>query len=61
VPNHFTSAEASRFVNQQMNFINAGPGDPSAKKQFRADDDGSDNSKAKRLTFVPSRGQKLPE
>jgi hypothetical protein len=44
-----------------MNFINAGPGDPSAKKQFRADDDGSDNSKAKRLTFVPSRGQKLPE
>lgn len=59
VPNHFTSAEASRFVNGQMNFSNAGPSDPGAKKQFRADDE--DNSKPKRITFVPSLGQKLPE
>lgn len=59
VPNHFTSAEASRFVNGQMSFSNAGPSDPGAKKQFRADDE--DNSKPKRITFVPSLGQKLPE
>ena len=61
VPNHFTSAEASRFVTGQMNFLNAGPSDPTAKKQFRADDDSANSSRAKGVTFVPSRGQKLPE
>ena len=60
-PNHFTSAESSRFVNQRVNFNDAGPGDPNAKKQFRADDDASDSSRTKRFAFVPSRGQKLPE
>ena len=33
--------------------------DPTAKKQFRADDD--QPSATKGLTFVPSRGQKLPQ
>ena len=61
VPNHFTSAEASRFINQQMNFINAGPSDPTARKQFHAGDDSANSSRAKGVTFVPSRGQKLPE
>ena len=61
VPDHFTSAETSRFVNGQMNFMNAGPSDPTAKKQFRADDDSANSSRAKGVTFVPSRGQKLPE
>ena len=60
VTNHFTSAESQRFVNQQVNFNDAGPKDPTAKKQFRADDDES-GSRTKSVTFVPSRGQKLPE
>ncbi len=60
VPNHFTSAESRRFVSQQVNFSDAGPKDPTAKKQFRADDDES-VSRTKGITFVPSRGQKLPE
>lgn len=55
----FTSAAiGSRFVNP-VNFKDAGPVDPQAKKQFRADE--SEISKTKQVAFVPSRGQKLPE
>lgn len=60
VTNHFTSAEGRRFVKQQGNFNDAGPKDPTAKKQFRAGDDES-VSRTKGVNFVPSRGQKLPE
>ena len=60
-PNHFTAAESGRFVNQQLNFSDAGPKDPAAKKQFRADDDESDSGRTKRVAFVPSRGPKLPQ
>lgn len=57
--NHFTStANNSGFANQ-VNFKDAGPIDPAAKKQFRADE--SEISKTKQVAFVPSRGQKLPE
>jgi hypothetical protein len=60
-PTHFTSAQSSRFVSPQVNFNDAGPRDPNAKQQFRADDDESSKGGAGRVTFVPSRGQKLPE
>jgi len=57
--NHFTSAaRTSSFVNQ-VNFKSAGPVDPGAKKQFRADE--SEISRTKDVAFVPSKGQKLPE
>jgi hypothetical protein len=57
--NQFTKAESSRFVNQ-VNFNAPAPKDPKAKKQFRGDDN-SDMSGRKLITFVPSRGQKLPQ
>ena len=57
--NNFTSAAStSSFVNQ-VNFKSAGPVDPGAKKQFRADE--SEVSRTKDVAFVPSKGQKLPE
>jgi hypothetical protein len=57
--NNFTStASHSNFANQ-VNFKDAGPVDPGAKKQFRADE--SEINRTKQVTFVPSRGQKLPE
>lgn len=57
--NNFTSAaSSSRFANQ-VNFKDAGPANPQAKKQFRTDE--SEISKTKQVVFVPSRGQKLPE
>jgi len=57
--NQFTStANNSNFVNQ-VNFKDAGPIDPGAKKQFRADE--SEVTRTKEVAFVPSRGQKLPE
>jgi hypothetical protein len=57
--NHFTSTvSSSSFVNQ-VNFKDAGPIDPAAKKQYRADE--SEISRTKQVAFVPSRGQKLPE
>ena len=57
--NNFTAtANNSNFTNQ-VNFNDAGPVDPGARKQFRADE--SEISRTKSVTFVPSRGQKLPE
>jgi hypothetical protein len=57
--NQFTStANTTNFANQ-VNFKDAGPFDPGAKKQFRADE--SEITRTKEVTFVPSRGQKLPE
>jgi hypothetical protein len=58
VQNHYTSATSSHFVPQQT-FSIAAPGDPTARKQFRADDDDVSTG-TKLVTFVPSRGQKLP-
>ena len=57
--NNFTStANHSNFANQ-VNFKDACPVDPGAKKQFRADE--SDVTRTKSVAFVPSLGQKLPE
>jgi len=57
--NQFTSiAKDSNFANQ-VNFKDAGPIDPGAKKQFRADE--SEVTRTREVAFVPSRGQKLPE
>jgi hypothetical protein len=57
--NQFTAtAKNSDFANQ-VNFKDAGPIDPGAKKQFRADE--SEITRTKEVAFVPSRGQKLPE
>jgi hypothetical protein len=57
--NQFTStANNSNFANQ-VNFKDAGPMDPGARKQFRADE--SDVTRTKSVAFVPSLGQKLPE
>jgi hypothetical protein len=57
--NHFTStANNSNFANQ-VNFKDAGPIDPGAKRQFRADE--SEITRTKSVAFVPSLGQKLPE
>jgi hypothetical protein len=55
---HFTSAANNNFANQ-VNFKDAGPIDPGAKKQFRADE--SEITRTKQVAFVPSRGQTLPE
>jgi hypothetical protein len=56
--NNFTSTANNNFANQ-VNFKDAGPVDPGAKKQFRADE--SDVTRTKSVAFVPSLGQKLPE
>ena len=56
--NFLSTANHSNFANQ-VNFKNAGPVDPGAKKQFRADE--SDVTRTKSVAFVPSLGQKLPE
>jgi hypothetical protein len=57
--NNFTSTtNTSNFANQ-VSFKDAGPMDPGAKKQFRADE--SDVARTKSVAFVPSLGQKLPE
>ena len=55
----FTSAASGNLVNLQVNFTDAGPVDPMAKKQFRADE--SEIKRTKRVEFVPSRGPILPE
>lgn len=60
VPNQFTSTAISRFANQQVIFSDAGPNDPSEKKQFSAADYESDKGGTKRIAFVPARGQMLP-
>ena len=60
VQNHFTSATSSQFAIPQPSFNYAGPSDPTAKKQFRADDADSACG-IKPIAFVPSRGPKLPE
>jgi len=52
------TANHSNFANQ-VSFKDAGPIDPGAKKQFRADE--SEITRTKEVAFVPSRGQKLPE
>jgi hypothetical protein len=57
--NHFTSAATSSSFVSQVNFKDAGPVDPQAKKQFRADE--SNGSTTNKVVFVPSKGQKLPE
>lgn len=57
--NQFTSTASSRSFVNQVNFKKAGPIDPRAKTQFRADE--SEISSTKQVAFVPSRGQKLPE
>ena len=54
--NNFTSTASSI---QRLNFMNAAPIDPLAKKQFRADE--TEVSRTKQMAFVPSRGQKLPQ
>jgi len=56
---HFTSAANNSNFANQVNFKDAGPIDPEAKRQFRADE--SDSTRTKSVAFVPSRGQKLPE
>jgi len=56
--NFMSTANNSNFANQ-VNFKNAGPVDPGAKKQFRAEE--SDVTRTKSVAFVPSLGQKLPE
>jgi hypothetical protein len=57
--NNFTSATSSHIVNPPLTVSYFVPTDPTAKKQFRSDD--NDSSKGRKLvTFVPSRGQKLP-
>ena len=60
VQNNFTSAGSSHFVSPQVIFSNADPGDPTAKKQFRADA-GESASGRKLVTFTPSRGLKAPD
>jgi hypothetical protein len=56
--NHFTSTGNNNFASQ-VNFKDAGPVDPGAKRQFRADE--SEITRTKSVAFVPSLGQKLPE
>ena len=56
--NFLSTANHSNFANQ-VNFKDAGPIDPGARKQFRADE--SDVTRTKSVAFVPSLGQKLPE
>jgi len=57
--NHFTSVPSNTNFANQVSFKDAGPVDPQAKKQYRADE--SEISRTKSVAFVPSRGQKLPE
>lgn len=54
--NSFTFASNN---GSQVSFIDAAPVDPMAKKQFRADE--NESNSANRVSFVSSRGQKLPE
>lgn len=61
VQNNYTSITSSQFVRPQLSLMDAGPSDPSGRKQFRGDDDNSSSRGRKLVTFVPSRGQKLPE
>lgn len=57
--NSFTSATSSHFVSPPLSASYFVPTDPTAKKQFNSDDyEGSKGRKA--VTFVPSKGQKLP-
>ena len=57
--NSFTSLTSRHFVTPQLTVSYFVPTDPTAKKQFRSDDyEGSKGRKS--VTFVPSRGQKLP-
>lgn len=59
--NNFTSGASSQFVSSKPTFNYASPSDPSARKQFRSDDYDSSSTGRKLVTFVPSRGQKLPD
>jgi hypothetical protein len=57
--NSFTSATSSHFVSPQLSASYFVPTDPTAKKQFNSEE--YEGSKGRKLvTFVPSRGQKLP-
>jgi hypothetical protein len=56
---NFTSTPGTSNFANQVNFKDAGPIDPGAKKQFRADE--SDLTRTKSVAFIPSLGQKLPE
>jgi hypothetical protein len=57
--NHFTATANNNNFANQVNFKDAGPIDPGAKRQFRADE--SEITRTKSVAFVPSLGQKLPE
>lgn len=54
----FSTGESQRFVVPQSTIYDNRVDD--SKKQFRADEDGGTASRP-RVTFVPSRGQKLPD
>ncbi len=58
--NNFTSV-SSQFVSPKLTFNYDSPSAPSARKQYRSDDYDSTSTGRKLVTFVPSRGQKLPD
>lgn len=57
---NFNASTSGRFVSSQLVFKD-GPKDPHARKQFRWDDDDFSGRGRKLVSFIPSRGQKLPE
>ncbi|MCM3905882.1 MAG: hypothetical protein ND866_29685 [Pyrinomonadaceae bacterium] len=54
-----STLESQYFFGQQTPIYEMGLGN--SKKQFRADDDNGGVDQKKRVTFVPSLGQKLPD
>ena len=54
-----STVESQHFFGQQTTIYEMGL--DNSKKQFRADDDNSGVNQKKRVTFVPSLGQKLPD
>jgi hypothetical protein len=59
VKSQFMAPTNGRFTNQ----INLDPpaADLNSKKQYNSDDQDTKASSAKHITFVPSRGQKIPQ
>jgi hypothetical protein len=60
VKSQFMAPTNSRFTNQ-INLDPAATDDLSGKKQYRSDDQDASATSTKNITFVPSRGQKIPQ
>ena len=59
VKNQFMAPAGGRFTNQ-LN-LNPASADFSGRKQYKVDDEGATATSTRKITFVPSRGLKLPQ